>query len=113
MEKNNNEDFVIVFKIMRHLRPLWPRPLNKWPKINKSHLIIMTNQYLKYEDFVINSFQDNEGNHTNIQEPCDLDLWPSDPKIYRGHLLVMTNKYVKYEDFVIVFKIISGNHFNI
>jgi hypothetical protein len=27
-------------------------------KINKGHLLVMTNQYVKYEDFVINSFQD-------------------------------------------------------
>jgi hypothetical protein len=40
-------------------------------------------------------------NYTNIQGPCDLDLWPSDPKINNGHILVMTNQFVKYEDFVI------------
>jgi hypothetical protein len=46
-------------KIMRHLRPLLRRPLNLRPKINRGHLIVMTNQYKKQEDFVINSFQDN------------------------------------------------------
>jgi hypothetical protein len=41
------------------------------------------------------------GNYTNIQEPCELDLWLSDPEINRGNLLVTINQYVKYEDFVI------------
>jgi hypothetical protein len=41
------------------------------------------------------------GNHTYIQGPCQLDLWPSDSKINRGHLLVMNNQHVKYKDFVI------------
>jgi hypothetical protein len=40
------------------------------------------------------------GNHTNIQETRDLDLWPSDPKINKGHLLVISSQYVKYEDFL-------------
>jgi hypothetical protein len=61
----------------------------------------MTNHYVKYEDFVIITFQDNELKSSTIQRPCDLDLWPDKPKINRGHLLVMTNQYVKYEDFVI------------
>jgi hypothetical protein len=30
------------------------------PKINKGHLLHKTNQYVKYEDFVINDFQDKE-----------------------------------------------------
>jgi hypothetical protein len=61
----------------------------------------MTNKYVKYDDFVINSNQDNKQKSYSIQCPCDLDLWPSDPKIYRGHVLVMTNLYVKDEDIVI------------
>jgi hypothetical protein len=61
----------------------------------------MTNQYVKYEDFVINSFQNNQRNHFDNTDPGDLDPWTSAPKINRGHLLVKTNHYVKYEDFVI------------
>jgi hypothetical protein len=34
----------------------------------------MTNQYVKYEDFVINSFQDNDGNHFDIKDTCDFHL---------------------------------------
>ena len=30
------------------------------PKINKAHLLVMTNLYVKYEDFVIYSIQDNQ-----------------------------------------------------
>jgi hypothetical protein len=33
-----------------------------------------------------------------IQDPCDLDLWPSDLNINRGHLIVMINLHAKYED---------------
>ena len=99
--------------------------LNLWPsdpKINRCHLILLTILYMKYEDFVINGFQDNHLlviiNHIvkyeNLKINCFQEnerkpfchwrsqlLWPSDPKINRGHLLVMTNLHVKYEDFVI------------
>jgi hypothetical protein len=58
----------------------------------------MINQYVKYEDFVINRNQDNKRKSYYHSWP----LWPySDPRINRGHLLVMINQYVKYEDFVI------------
>ena len=81
-----------------------PPDLDLWrsdPKINRGHLLVMTNQHVKYEDFVIYIvFKIISGNHFNIQGHCDLDLWPSDPKINRGHLLVMTNLHVTYEDFV-------------
>jgi hypothetical protein len=30
------------------------------PKIKRCHLLVMINQYVKYEDFVIKCFQDNE-----------------------------------------------------
>jgi hypothetical protein len=32
------------------------------PKINRGHLLVMTDQYIKYDDFVINSNQDNKVN---------------------------------------------------
>jgi hypothetical protein len=69
-------------------------------KINRGHLIVMTNQYQKYEDFVINSFQDKMETilPSRTLWPC---LWPSDQKINRGHSLLITNHYVKYEVFVI------------
>jgi hypothetical protein len=60
----------------------------------------MTNQYVTYEDFVIDSFQDNKRNHSDIKDPDDLDLWTSDPKVNRGHLLVKTIYYVIHGDFV-------------
>jgi hypothetical protein len=34
----------------------------------------MTNQYVKYEDFVTNGFQDNEREAFDIFGPCDIDL---------------------------------------
>jgi hypothetical protein len=78
-----------------------PCDLDLWPsahKINRGHLVVMTNQYVKYEDFVINSFQDNK------RKPFwhFMPRWSSDPKSNTDHLLVMTNHYVKYEDFVII-----------
>jgi hypothetical protein len=30
------------------------------PKINRVHLLVMINQYVKYENFVMNTFQDNQ-----------------------------------------------------
>jgi hypothetical protein len=39
----------------------------------------MTSPYVKYEDFVIIIFQDNELKFSTIQRLCDLDLWPGDP----------------------------------
>jgi hypothetical protein len=54
---------------------------------------------MKYEDFAINNYQDNERKpflHLRL-------LWPRrlTSKINRDHLLVMTYQYVKYEVFVI------------
>jgi hypothetical protein len=68
-------------------------------KINRGHLLVMNNHYVKYENFVINTFQDNQRKPFWHIRP----LWPwlCDPKINRGHLLVITNHYVKYDDFVI------------
>jgi hypothetical protein len=43
----------------------------------------MTNHYVKYEDFEIIIFQDNELKSSNIERPCDLELWSGDPKIFR------------------------------
>jgi hypothetical protein len=77
---------------------LWPSD----PKINRGHLLVMTNQYVKYEDFVMHSFQDNKRTPFWHLRPSYLDLWTSDPKSITGHLLVTTNHYVKYEDFAII-----------
>jgi hypothetical protein len=38
-------------------------PLDLWPgdrKITRDYLLVMKNQYVKYEDFVIKNNQDNE-----------------------------------------------------
>jgi hypothetical protein len=74
-----------------------PCDLDLWssdPKINRGHLLDITNQYVKNKYFVINSFQDNQQNHSDIYGPCDLDFWPSDQKINRCHFLVITNQYM-------------------
>ena len=71
------------------------------PKINRGHLLVMTNLQVKYEGSVINGFQDISGNYFIIQGNCDLDFWPSDSKINWGYLLLIMNLHVKYEDFVI------------
>jgi hypothetical protein len=60
----------------------------------------MTDQYVEYEDFVINSFQDNERKPFWHVWPKTLAFDLEIPKSNRGHLLVITNQYVKYEDFV-------------
>jgi hypothetical protein len=57
----------------------------------------MTNQCVKYENFLIKSNQDNKRKSYYYSRR----LWPSDPKINLGHLLVMTNQYVIYNDFAI------------
>jgi hypothetical protein len=65
-------------------------------KLLCNQLLVMTNQYVKYKDFVIKSYLDNERKlyfHSRT-------LCPSDPKINRDHLLVLTNQYVKYENFL-------------
>jgi hypothetical protein len=69
-------------------------------KINRDHLQDITNQNVKYEDFLINNFQTMSGNHTTSLGPCDLDLWPSDSKVNRVCLRALSNHYMKYEDFV-------------
>ena len=79
----------------------WPWPSD--PKINRGHLLVMANLHVKYEDFVLYTFQEISGNHFDIQGHCDLDLWSSNPKFNRGHLLIMTNLHVKYEDCVTYF----------
>jgi hypothetical protein len=46
-----------------------PCDLDFWPndyKINRGHSLVMSNHYVKYEDFVINSFQENKRNHSDI-----------------------------------------------
>ena len=43
------------FAIQGHC-DLWPTD----PKINRGHLLVMTNLHVKYEAFVIYSFQDNQ-----------------------------------------------------
>jgi hypothetical protein len=37
-----------------------PMTLTFDPKINRGDLLVMTNQYVKYEDFVINTNQDDK-----------------------------------------------------
>ena len=96
----------MLFKIIsgNHFNIQGHRDLDLWPidtKMNRGHLLVMTNLHVKNDDFVVNGFQENQKNHFNIQGLCDLDLWLSDTKINRGHLLVMTNLHVKYEVFVI------------
>ena len=49
------------------------------PKINRSR-IVRTNLYVKYEDFMINRYQDN---HFDIQD--HLDLWSTGPNITTPH----------------------------
>ena len=44
------------------------------PKINRGHLLIMTNLHVKYEDIVINDFQDNQRKPIFIQGHSHLDL---------------------------------------
>jgi hypothetical protein len=95
----------ILFKIIsgNHSDISGPCDLDLWPsdpKINRVHLLVVTNQYVKYMDFVIITFQDNQQKPFWHWRPCDLDLWPCYFNINRGHLLVMTNLYVKYDDFV-------------
>jgi hypothetical protein len=42
---------------------------------NKGHLLVMTNQYVKYEDFVINNFQNNKGETIlTFKAPVTFDL---------------------------------------
>ena len=46
-----------------HSHILGPFDLDLWtsnPKIDRDHLIAITNQYVKHTDLVIKSFQDNE-----------------------------------------------------
>jgi hypothetical protein len=46
-----------------------PCDLDHWPsdpKINRGHLLVVTNHYVKYEDFVINTFQDKQCQKTHM-----------------------------------------------
>ena len=59
--------------------------------INRGHLLVMTNHLVKYENLMINKFQENEWKpfwHSKSLLPVNCQ---SDPKINRDHLLVMTN----------------------
>ena len=64
-----------------HWRSLWTWPLTYWPKINRGHLLVMTNPHVKWT-IVLKKMSRN---HFDIQDHCDLDLWPTDSKIDRGH----------------------------
>jgi hypothetical protein len=72
---------------------LWPSDL----KINRGHLLIMTNLHVKYEDCGSKESQGIGRKSFLKSRRCDLDLWPSDLKINRGYLLIMTNLHAKYE----------------
>ena len=79
-----------VFKITsgNHSDIQCHRELDLWPtcpKINKDHLLVMTNSLVKYQYVINNGFYENY----DIQS--QFELWPRDPIINRGHLLVMTN----------------------
>ena len=51
------------FDIQRSLgQDLWPTE----PKSNRIHLLVMANVHVRYENFVINGFQDNQRNHLDI-----------------------------------------------
>jgi hypothetical protein len=74
---------------------LWPSDL----KINRGHLLNMTNLHAKYEDCGSRNLKLLGGQAFFSQGSHDLDLWPSDLKINRGQLLNMANLHAKYEDY--------------
>jgi len=67
------------------------------------HILNKTNQHVKYESSVINSFQDNERTMFDFftRDLYDLDLHPSESKINRCHVLTKANENVKYNSSVI------------
>jgi hypothetical protein len=48
-------------KVTVRTRMQWDRRCDYIMPLNRGHLLVMTNQYVKYEDFVIKSFQNNKG----------------------------------------------------
>jgi hypothetical protein len=74
-----------------------PSDLEIWHsnlKINRGHLIVITNLNSKYEDcWPKHSYAFWAKGH------YDLDIWPIDFKIYRGHSMVMINVLAKFEDY--------------
>jgi hypothetical protein len=92
-----------------HLRPLWPWPSD--PKMNRGHLLVMTNHYEKYEDFVMHILKKISRSHFDIKGHYDLDLWSSDPKINRGiNSLWLITRWNMKTLWWIVFKIINENY---
>ena len=59
-----------------HSRSLWPWLWPSDPKINTGHLLVMSNLQVKYEEFVINGFQDHMiDRQTDISKTIYLRSW--------------------------------------
>ena len=82
-----------------------PSALDLWssdPTMNRGYLLVMRYHLVKYENLMIDSFQNISGNYFDIQ--CQLDLWPNDHKIRNVVIYYswfMTNLHTKYDDVVI------------
>ena len=46
------------------------------PIINRGHLLVKTNLYVKYEDFVINGFHDNQRKPYGLQTNISKTIYP-------------------------------------